>query len=37
MELMLFNVRKDCEKAMGLIENYFLHFKIFFKPPSKFI
>jgi len=34
---MLFNESKNCEKAMGLVPNYFLQFKIFLKPPQKSI
>jgi len=31
MEKMLFNESKNCEKAMALVPNYFLQFKIFVK------
>jgi hypothetical protein len=34
---MLFDESKNCEKAMGLMKNYFLHFKIFLKPPKQFV
>ena len=34
---MLFNEGKNCEKAMGSVQNYFLQFKIFLKPPQKCI
>jgi len=29
------NESKNCEKAMGLVPNYFLQSKIFVKPPQK--
>jgi len=34
MESMLFNEIKNCEKAMGLMPNYFLQIKIFLNPPK---